>query len=371
MKFSSIFQLTATTAVLLSSSQADPTHQISSSYNTLFFYDTGATSTGAAVEDNTNFITNTNFVNDIINSTTLAWGNALHDVGDDNLNWDYLLEKSETVLSNTGWILEGTSKTAEMTCSMKEDSTVQEILASVYKTLGGPDSQELGELLQANNQAVLDPEAAEVLKSWLDHSSCLEGPGKACVGRDNGQSVSIMYLQEGSTPQDLSILQYIIYFTSGINNQAMLTKQVVEHQMIGHTISQKWTFNQDLYDSVRDTVAEKVANSTTASAQLAGPAYVLDRDEVIVQPFQPVELMNACGLMGSASDETPPTMNEPRPSPSGEEGKNNAGDETAADNNTEPDEDSTGLRGTTSAAVASSRILTAAVVMVFGLLAAM
>ena len=44
--------------------------------------------------------------------------------------------------------------------------------------------------------------------------------------------------------------------------------------------------------TVRDDIASKLAESTSASTAKVGPAFVLDRDEVPVEPFMPVSIVD-------------------------------------------------------------------------------
>ena len=256
------------------------------------------------VDGNTDFITNPYFVSDAINSTTLALAGALanidkQDPTSKDLTWGNIYNEADAILGSLGWILESTRTTDTPVCA-KDGSTVQEAMVSVYQSLGGADVRELGELLQANNQAVLDPEAADVIESWLSDSVCLDDDTDCVSG--NEDSASILYLHEGQQPVDLTVTGYTTYFSGNKG-----TTRQASSLSIRRTVVSKWTINQSLYDQVRDLVAEKVANSTKASAQLAGPAFVLDRDEVVVQPFDPAALVDCKGENDALHDVDPST----------------------------------------------------------------
>ena len=169
--------------------------------------------------------------------------------------------------------------------------------------MGGPDSQELGELLQANNADVLDPEAAEVIDSWLSRGECLDDD--TCFEGDD-YIVSVTYVGESSSG-DQFVENYRVFFSPVPPEELQVAQptsvEAADQEIIRITRvdTVRWAFNEEVYASVRDEISSKIANSTFASAAVVGPAFVLDRDEVPVEPFMPVSIVEP-GANGMCPD---------------------------------------------------------------------
>ena len=178
---------------------ADPTHQVSAAYNNLIFF------------DNEQIVSPT-FVQDFTDASTfaIAGGISLARENGQALTWENLYDNARDVFTNIGFLLE-----SGPTVLSPEDGfcvpclTVGEAVGSVYAKMGGPDSQELGELLQANNADVLDPEAAEVIDSWLSRGECLDDD--TCFEGDE-YIVSVTYVGESSSG-DQFVENYRVFFS--------------------------------------------------------------------------------------------------------------------------------------------------------------
>ena len=267
---------------------ADPTHQISAAYNNLIFFDNEQ-------------IASPTFVQDFIDASTfaLAGGISLAKENGQELTWENIYAHARDIFTNIGFLLE-----SGPTVLSPEDGfcvpclTIGEAMGSVYAKMGGPDSQELGELLQANNADVLDPEAVEVIDSWLSFGECLH----------DDYIVSVTYVGE-SPSGDQFVENYRVWFSPippeelQVAQPASMEAADQETIRITRVDMVRWLFNEEVYASVRDEISTKIANSTPAaavgttfvttpaSAAVVGPAFVLDRDEVPVEPFMPVSIV--------------------------------------------------------------------------------
>ena len=265
---------------------ADPTHQISASYNNLIFFDNEQ-------------ISSPTFVQDFTDASTFAIAGGIaqarEDGSTDTVSWDAVYATAREAFSNIGFVLE-----SGPTIMSPEDGfcapclTIGEVVGSVYAKKGGPDSQELGELLQANNADVLDPEAVEVIDSWLGRGQCLDA--NTCFDTDD-YIVSVTYVGESSSG-DQFVENYRVFFSPVPPEElqvAQPTSTEAADQMgivrVTRVDMVRWLFNEEVYATVRDEIASKLAESSSASTANVGPAFVLDRDEVPVEPFMPVPLV--------------------------------------------------------------------------------
>ena len=262
---------------------ADPTHQISGSYNNLIFFDNEQ-------------ISSPTFVQDFTDASTFAIAGGIaqarEDGSTDTFSWDAIYATAGEVFSNIGFVLE-----SGPTIMSPEDGfcasglTISEVVGSVYAKKGGPDSQELGELLQANNADVLDPEAVEVIDSWLGRGQCLDA--NTCFDTDD-YIVSVTYVGESSSG-DQFVENYRVFF-SPVPPEELQVAQPTSTEATDFRITRvdmvRWLFNEEVYATVRDEIASKLAESTSASTAKVGPAFVLDRDEVPVEPFMPVPIVD-------------------------------------------------------------------------------
>ena len=262
---------------------ADPTHQISASYNNLIFFDNEQ-------------ISSPTFVQDFTDASTFAIAGGIaqarEDGSTDTVSWDAVYATAREAFSNIGFVLE-----SGPTIMSPEDGfcapclTIGEVVGSVYAKKGGPDSQELGELLQANNADVLDPEAVEVIDSWLGRGQCLDA--NTCFDTDDF-IVSVTYVGESSSG-DQFVENYRVFF-SPVPPEELQVAQPTSTEATDFRITRvdmvRWLFNEEVYATVRDEIASKLAESTSASTAKVGPAFVLDRDEVPVEPFMPVPIVD-------------------------------------------------------------------------------
>ena len=178
---------------------ADPTHQISAAYNNLIFFDNEQ-------------IASPTFVQDFTDASTfaIAGGISLARENGQALTWDNIYANARDVFTNIGFLLE-----SGPTVLSPEDGfcvpclTIGEAVGSVYAKLGGLDSQELGELLEAKNADVLDPEAVEVIDSWLSRGECLDDD--TCFEGDD-YIVSVTYVGESSSG-DQFVENYRVFFS--------------------------------------------------------------------------------------------------------------------------------------------------------------
>lgn len=285
---------------------ADPTHQIVAAFNNLIFYD------NEQISDPT-------FVDDFVNASTFALAAGASISTENNLptTWENVYLNARDVFQNIGFVLETGPEVVSPELGLCAPClTVGEVVGSIYDKLGGPDSQELGELLQSNNADVLDPEAVQVLDSWLGNGECFGGsdsPNAVCF-EEGDYITSVTYVGESATG-DMFVENYRVFLTPVPPSELLVAQPpagVQEEEMfkVDRAIFTRWAFNQQVYGFVRDDIAAKLGNSTLVAENLVGPAFVLDRDEVPVEPFMPVELLipNADGTCPAQDNNNNDTM---------------------------------------------------------------
>ncbi|CAB9519205.1 expressed unknown protein [Seminavis robusta] len=258
---------TFTTATLgLTFAAADNSHEVASSYNTLFYYDASE-------------VTNSYFVGDIMNSTSLAFGHAIKAFEIDSINelsWEALEQNMTDTLGNIGRVVVSSPERHDLhlCAANKATVTVHEAIAAGYDSLDGPDSQELGSLLTNDQHDAAHADVDKVLTSWISRSDCLIDGDSECVWGDE-DSASIMYLQQGSSESDLTMQLYTFYFshTDAADKQAMVDVSLNSVVVTG------WSFNQDVYSQVRSTVSEKI-DIPRVQDQVVAPTIVPDNGNV-------------------------------------------------------------------------------------------
>ncbi len=294
MKFLSSLSLLLTLGFAAKNVLADPTHQIVAAFNNLIFFDNEQ-------------ISNPTFVQDFTDASTyaLAAGAVIPINNGQELTFENVHANARDVFSSIGFRLDSSPTVVSPDPGVCVPSrTIGDIVGSIYTKLGGPDSQELGELLQGNNADVLDPEAVNVIDSWLANGVCFGGadaPNRVCFEEEE-YVLSVTYLGENDT-RGLFVENYRVFITPVPRAELLFAQPDPENQQeevfrVTRVVETSWTFSQSVYDFVRDEISEKLANSTLASDNLVGPAFVLDRDEVPVEPFAAARILepNANGV---------------------------------------------------------------------------
>lgn len=144
MKFQSSLSLLLTLGFAAKNVLADPTHQIVAAFNNLIFFDNEQ-------------ISNPTFVQDFTDASTyaLAAGVVTTTNNGQDLTFENVHANALDVFLNIGFRLDSSPTLVSPDLGICVPSlTIGEIVGSIYAKLGAPDSQELGELLQANNADV-------------------------------------------------------------------------------------------------------------------------------------------------------------------------------------------------------------------------
>ena len=257
---------------------------IASTYNVFFFYDS--------------LISNPTFVADVVNVTTFSIAAEAKKIEDDhnsNPLFDKVFDDSVEFFENVGFILQDTSHVDNrLLCAVLDDTnTFPEFIASAYTHFDGIDAQELGTLMISwdddNNHRESDftddTSPADVINAWSSQSLCkILDEGEETCTTGLGDHTTIIYLSQGKTEADLALRAYTFVFsTRNEDLPAALRKkeQPKVALLIDKLIVNSWTFNQAVYDSVRDTISDKIEDAPQVAHKTRSPVTVVSSEETI------------------------------------------------------------------------------------------